>query len=148
MSLVQVVEFSPEGKKLTARIMYIDAGTALTGIYDLRPDARTVLKQNPGQVEPLSTVAYAGKTNPKILIIGSGGGDEVLAGLQAGASSITAIEINPIISDIVAKRMKDRKSTRLNSSHGYISYAVFCLKKEIHAYSFSRYCDRFEHASS
>src|SRR2546422_6604711 len=24
---------------------------------------------------------------------------------------------------------RDRKSTRLNSSHGYISYAVFCLKK-------------------
>src|SRR2546422_7774720 len=31
------------------------------------------------------------------------------------------------------KRMRinvDRKSTRLNSSHGYISYAVFCLKKK------------------
>src|SRR2546422_6197776 len=28
-----------------------------------------------------------------------------------------------------AKRT-DRKSTRLNSSHGYISYAVFCLKKK------------------
>src|SRR2546429_5401381 len=26
--------------------------------------------------------------------------------------------------------MADRKSTRLNSSHGYISYAVFCLKKK------------------
>src|SRR2546429_5662118 len=26
---------------------------------------------------------------------------------------------------------RDRKSTRLNSSHGYISYAVFCLKKKI-----------------
>src|SRR3989449_11343323 len=25
---------------------------------------------------------------------------------------------------------RDRKSTRLNSSHGYISYAVFCLKKK------------------
>src|SRR2546422_2200986 len=25
----------------------------------------------------------------------------------------------------------DRKSTRLNSSHGYISYAVFCLKKKM-----------------
>src|SRR2546429_3630993 len=25
---------------------------------------------------------------------------------------------------------EDRKSTRLNTSHGYISYAVFCLKKE------------------
>src|SRR2546422_7616297 len=27
-------------------------------------------------------------------------------------------------------RPSDRKSTRLNSSHGYISYAVFCLKKK------------------
>src|SRR2546429_2720160 len=26
---------------------------------------------------------------------------------------------------------RDRKSTRLNSSHGYISYAVFCLKKKM-----------------
>src|SRR2546429_7376190 len=31
---------------------------------------------------------------------------------------------------IVTGRIRaDRKSTRLNSSHGYISYAVFCLKK-------------------
>src|SRR2546422_2676790 len=28
------------------------------------------------------------------------------------------------------KEPGDRKSTRLNSSHGYISYAVFCLKKK------------------
>src|SRR5687768_17701788 len=28
------------------------------------------------------------------------------------------------------RRPGDRKSTRLNSSHGYISYAVFCLKKK------------------
>src|SRR2546429_2649210 len=28
------------------------------------------------------------------------------------------------------QRLGDRKSTRLNSSHGYISYAVFCLKKK------------------
>src|SRR4030043_618689 len=27
---------------------------------------------------------------------------------------------------------EDRKSTRLNSSHGYISYAVFCLKRREH----------------
>src|SRR5438067_7331240 len=33
-----------------------------------------------------------------------------------------------------ATRQKDRKSTRLNSSHVSISYAVFCLKKK------SRYC--------
>src|SRR3712207_8605751 len=29
-------------------------------------------------------------------------------------------------------RRRDRKSTRLNSSHANISYAVFCLKKKIH----------------
>src|SRR6266436_3278935 len=29
----------------------------------------------------------------------------------------------------------DRKSTRLNSSHGYISYAVFCLKKKKKSYA-------------
>src|SRR2546422_8166900 len=31
---------------------------------------------------------------------------------------------------VVALFGRDRKSTRLNSSHGYISYAVFCLKKK------------------
>src|SRR2546422_1541941 len=31
----------------------------------------------------------------------------------------------------------DRKSTRLNSSHGYISYAVFCLKKKKKNYTLS-----------
>src|SRR5256885_5883411 len=30
----------------------------------------------------------------------------------------------------IARRVKDRKSTRLNSSHLVISYAVFCLKKK------------------
>src|SRR2546422_4929122 len=32
--------------------------------------------------------------------------------------------------DAPADSGEDRKSTRLNSSHGYISYAVFCLKKK------------------
>src|SRR3712207_8242577 len=33
--------------------------------------------------------------------------------------------------DVTGHRRKDRKSTRLNSSHANISYAVFCLKKKI-----------------
>src|SRR2546429_6615468 len=36
-------------------------------------------------------------------------------------------EIGERVHDLVGE---DRKSTRLNSSHGYISYAVFCLKKK------------------
>src|SRR5256884_2639990 len=35
-----------------------------------------------------------------------------------------------ILADRLRVRLGDRKSTRLNSSHGYISYAVFCLKKK------------------
>src|SRR5256884_4491375 len=31
---------------------------------------------------------------------------------------------------VTEPNITDRKSTRLNSSHGYISYAVFCLKKK------------------
>src|SRR2546429_3280495 len=36
----------------------------------------------------------------------------------------------PVPGSSAADREGDRKSTRLNSSHGYISYAVFCLKKK------------------
>src|SRR2546429_5887058 len=35
----------------------------------------------------------------------------------------------------VSRLPGDRKSTRLNSSHGYISYAVFCLKKKNTAFA-------------
>src|SRR2546422_1507650 len=35
-----------------------------------------------------------------------------------------------LTADEGAAGFADRKSTRLNSSHGYISYAVFCLKKK------------------
>src|SRR2546422_2928371 len=37
---------------------------------------------------------------------------------------------------------RDRKSTRLNSSHGYISYAVFCLKKKKDLTHGSKSCQR------
>src|SRR2546422_4409611 len=39
----------------------------------------------------------------------------------------------------------DRKSTRLNSSHGYISYAVFCLKKKTLTYE-DAHSDKFDEA--
>src|SRR2546430_7648134 len=35
--------------------------------------------------------------------------------------------------DVAAAQQLDRKSTRLNSSHSQISYAVFCLKKKKHS---------------
>src|SRR3712207_7983300 len=43
------------------------------------------------------------------------------------------VEKRPVVYEelSVGKRQVDRKSTRLNSSHANISYAVFCLKKKI-----------------
>src|SRR2546422_4035112 len=43
------------------------------------------------------------------------------------------VRINPVRIDnvlVLLPKLRDRKGTRLNSSHGYISYAVFCLKKK------------------
>src|SRR2546422_4793259 len=55
--------------------------------------------------------------------------------ISAVSMSIKGPTRKPRTSDIKAeqgmkKAEEDRKSTRLNSSHGYISYAVFCLKKK------------------
>src|SRR3712207_7183561 len=38
-----------------------------------------------------------------------------------------------LVIEIPGARQQDRKSTRLNSSHANISYAVFCLKKKNHS---------------
>src|SRR2546422_2239493 len=49
-----------------------------------------------------------------------------------GAGGHDVMESTPEALEAVAASVarRDRKSTRLNSSHGYISYAVFCLKKK------------------
>src|SRR2546422_5818262 len=48
----------------------------------------------------------------------------------------------------LGRQRLDRKSTRLNSSHGYISYAVFCLKKKKKQMSTCIYCNISECAVS
>src|SRR2546422_2603104 len=45
--------------------------------------------------------------------------------IALGSSTQIALFVAPLL-----EPRADRKSTRLNSSHGYISYAVFCLKKK------------------
>src|SRR2546429_5996406 len=50
----------------------------------------------------------------------------------AADQPITQLQFNHFGNHLVRQNFnwRDRKSTRLNSSHGYISYAVFCLKKK------------------
>src|SRR2546422_8513977 len=47
---------------------------------------------------------------------------------DVGAKRSRHLSCTPLAGSLGVAR--DRKSTRLNSSHGYISYAVFCLKKK------------------
>src|SRR5687768_18202461 len=59
-------------------------------------------------------------------------GDEIEASKRAlqRAIAIKTAEFKRGLSGLATIGSTDRKSTRLNSSHGYISYAVFCLKKK------------------
>src|SRR5207249_9060750 len=57
-------------------------------------------------------------------------GDDVLAELEDVAQVAAAAAAAADDDDVELLRRRDRKSTRLNSSHVSISYAVFCLKKK------------------
>src|SRR2546422_5962190 len=51
--------------------------------------------------------------------------------LPSGGGGLEVAFLNGFAGDFGSHQVTiDRKSTRLNSSHGYISYAVFCLKKK------------------
>jgi hypothetical protein len=94
------------GRPNSGYSLIIDAGAAGTAMADLSGGVRNYLAHSP-DYRPTGLV-YAGKKHPKVLIIGSGAGREVLEGLYFGASSITAVEINPIINDIVTRRMREQ----------------------------------------
>src|SRR5947209_16957731 len=66
---------------------------------------------------PYTTLFRSIHTLDETRISGLLGIPAIVAGLMAGISSMTKNDL-------------DRKSTRLNSSHANISYAVFCLKKK------------------
>src|SRR3712207_7223592 len=66
----------------------------------------------------------AGPSSALLELIGGGEDAEIRHLGQAIKDGVTAERISE------APRPSDRKSTRLNSSHANISYAVFCLKKK------------------
>src|SRR2546422_6658355 len=69
--------------------------------------------------------------SPKI-VAGSNVGPAIQAASGAHHFRFIGIEAKPLPGAKTFRiiELGDRKSTRLNSSHGYISYAVFCLKKK------------------
>ncbi|MBI5375550.1 MAG: hypothetical protein HZA77_08950 [Candidatus Schekmanbacteria bacterium] len=55
----------------------------------------------------ITALAYYLKQNPKVLIIGPGGGRDVLTAFSFGSKKITGVEINPNIIDVVKNRYKE-----------------------------------------
>src|SRR2546422_6416147 len=73
---------------------------------------------------PLEKPASAARSRPRCRAVTT----SVSAVIGIRRSSATVDASRPALD--AELRLLDRKSTRLNSSHGYISYAVFCLKKK------------------
>src|SRR3989449_5615563 len=106
-----------------------------------------------GLTLPFVTVRTAGETTlvegtlqkirkgPKAPVTRSGVGDMILKGRYYAVDEHGLLPTIVLVAKIKfptadeseglgTGKFEDRKSTRLNSSHGYISYAVFCLKKK------------------
>src|SRR3712207_7234731 len=70
----------------------------------------------------------------------AGGGDQLVElGVDAAAGRVDqlgqGVDVGVLQLGHLTVAEQDRKSTRLNSSHANISYAVFCLKKKNHAHT-------------
>src|SRR3712207_8364552 len=101
----------------------------------------TLFRSFPGAIRPDQCVTCSTQDG-QICIVDDAARSEVLAyvaQLQPGAHSAprqrflfceARIEQPVASSAAIMTQVQDRKSTRLNSSHANISYAVFCLKKK------------------
>src|SRR3712207_8162561 len=97
--------------------------TATTEIYTLSlHDALPIFRRTQGGQDPRNTVKVEDLMRPPTFVPESKPVDELLRDMQA-----QRIHIAIVVDEYGGL---DRKSTRLNSSHANISYAVFCLKKK------------------
>src|SRR5438552_9788528 len=107
------------GSQMVNRLL--SKGHAVTGYNRTRGKAQWLIEKgmkwadSPREVASAADVIFAMVTNASALQSIADGPCGVLAGISKGKIFVD---------------MRDRKSTRLNSSHQIISYAVFCLKKK------------------
>jgi len=113
-SKIDVYDFAKDSIRPAQRLIIIDGGTAATGMVDMTMGVDQIVqeaKANPTArqkvSDPRTEIAALGTKKPKVLIIGAGAGDEILESVIIGASSITAVELNPIIVDIQTRRQKE-----------------------------------------
>ena len=110
-SRIDVVEGGAGGEGLVAKV-FIDGGA---GTNIISWDGKTESRQE------LSTwmqyLPFKMMQDPKVLVIGSGGGRDVVASLVSGSKDVTSVEINPIIYETV-KSYGDRAGNVY--SHEYV----------------------------
>src|SRR3989449_7715581 len=94
----------------------------LRGGTDYRRGVAGVYRSGPGGCDRRGPTRSRCLTWPRARLGGGGPASDVSPGRwRRGRYAVPAA---------ATRQLRDRKSTRLNSSHGYISYAVFCLKKK------------------
>src|SRR2546430_11138555 len=86
---------------------------------------------------PYTTLFRSGQISQLNYVTFPGSGNESLPPVAAGVNGAVLRRNNFPENFILTNPQLDRKSTRLNSSHSQISYAVFCLKKKKQAIYFS-----------
>src|SRR5438034_3949587 len=96
-------------------------------------DLRKTFREGREAVHVLQGVSLKVEEREIVAIVGaSGSGKSTLLHLLGGLDDPTSGEVDVLgrATHSLSDGERDRKSTRLNSSHTVISYAVFCLKKK------------------
>src|SRR2546430_8833684 len=79
-----------------------------------------------------SASVYLRIAQPLPLLVRKRTSTRLLRELRTGDTAVTSKTLLKLVDyrKMTSRQREDRKSTRLNSSHSQISYAVFCLKKK------------------
>src|SRR2546422_2055853 len=95
------------------------------------PDIRTLIQRIPAEARDVPDIVVA-HLRPYARMVAVWRQDDVRPGRWVYLERMYAqdFSVDEVIQRYGGGDYRDRKSTRLNSSHGYISYAVFCLKKK------------------
>jgi len=101
ISRVDVLEHRGSGGRV-ARSVLIDAGTAVTRLAHPEGPLGSL-----GPTRDEEAFFLQLLERPRVLVVGSGGGREVLLALRNGAAHVVGVEINPDINELVGTRMAD-----------------------------------------
>src|SRR5687768_18554908 len=89
-----------------------------------------LLQSHDSSITPILTSIYYGKNDIARLLVERGAPVSFAEACALGDLERVEQQLAEDPNALHVSSSEDRKSTRLNSSHGYISYAVFCLKKK------------------